>query len=131
MEPIVGAGNYTYRVREDWAHPPAGLEVRACAVSVDSQDRVYCFNRNIEHPVVVFDRDGRAAECTAKGSAAKASTRKKRRPPIGHRQGGEAIRRGWRYDQSAGRELPTNDQAVFGRGGNPEEEVSGGGAPGG
>jgi streptogramin lyase len=32
--------------------------VRACAVSVDSQDRVYCFNRNAEHPVVIFDRDG-------------------------------------------------------------------------
>ena len=58
MEPIVGAGKYTYRVREDWAHPPPDIEIRACAVAVDSQDRVYCFNRNAEHPVVVFDRDG-------------------------------------------------------------------------
>jgi DNA-binding beta-propeller fold protein YncE len=58
MEPIVGSGKYTYRVNEDWQHPPAGLDVRACAVSVDSQDRVYCFNRNPEHAVVVFDRDG-------------------------------------------------------------------------
>jgi len=58
MEPIVGSGKYTYRVNEEWQRPPAGLEVRACAVSVDSQDRVYCFNRNAEHPVVVFDRDG-------------------------------------------------------------------------
>jgi DNA-binding beta-propeller fold protein YncE len=58
MEPIVGSGKYTYRVNEEWQRPPAGLEVRACAVSVDSQDRVYCFNRNPEHPIVIFDRDG-------------------------------------------------------------------------
>src|SRR2546430_3143893 len=58
MEPIVGSGKYTYRVNEEWQRPPAGLEVRACAVSADSQDRVYCFNRNPEHPIVIFDRDG-------------------------------------------------------------------------
>jgi DNA-binding beta-propeller fold protein YncE len=58
MEPIVGNGKYTYRVNEEWQRPPAGLDVRACAVSVDSQDRVYCFNRNAEHPILVFDRDG-------------------------------------------------------------------------
>ena len=58
MDPIVGSGKYTYKVREDWARPPENIEVRACAVSVDSQDRVYCFNRNPEHPVVIFDRDG-------------------------------------------------------------------------
>jgi DNA-binding beta-propeller fold protein YncE len=58
MEPIVGSGKYTYRVNEEWQRPPAGLEIRACAVSVDSQDRVYCFNRNPEHPIVIFDRDG-------------------------------------------------------------------------
>jgi hypothetical protein len=45
-------------VRKDWAHPPVCLEVGACAVSVDTQDRVYCFNRNAEHPVVVLDRHG-------------------------------------------------------------------------
>ena len=53
MDPIVGSGKYTYKVHEDWAHPPEGLEIRACAVSVDSKDRVYCFNRNPEHPVVI------------------------------------------------------------------------------
>jgi hypothetical protein len=59
MDAIVGSGKYTYRVIEEWQRPPAGLEVRACAVSVDSQDRVYCFNRNPEHPIVIFDRDGK------------------------------------------------------------------------
>ena len=58
MEPIVGSGKYTYRVNDEWQRPPAGLDVRACAVSVDSQDRVYCFNRNPEHAVVIFDRYG-------------------------------------------------------------------------
>jgi len=55
---IVGAGRHTYEVHEDWARPPAGMEVLAASVTVDAQDRVYCFNRNPEHPVVVFDRDG-------------------------------------------------------------------------
>ena len=59
MEPIVGKGKYTYRVNEEWQQPPEWLEVKACAVSVDSQDRVYCFNRNDAHPIVIFDRDGK------------------------------------------------------------------------
>ena len=59
MEPIVGSGKYTYRVNEEWQQPPEWLEVKACAVSVDSQDRVYCFNRNDAHPIVIFDRDGK------------------------------------------------------------------------
>jgi DNA-binding beta-propeller fold protein YncE len=58
MEAIVGSGKYTYRVCEDWQRPPDWLEVKACAVSVDSEDRVYCFNRNDGHPIVVFDREG-------------------------------------------------------------------------
>jgi DNA-binding beta-propeller fold protein YncE len=58
MDPIVGSGKYTYKVNENWQRPPEDVEIRACAVSVDSQDRVYCFNRNPQHPVVIFDRDG-------------------------------------------------------------------------
>jgi len=59
MDPIVGSGKYRYKVHEDWQQPPEWLEVKACAVTVDSQDRVYCFNRNDAHPVVIFDRDGK------------------------------------------------------------------------
>lgn len=55
---VVGQGRHTYEVHEDWAHPPQDLEVLAASVTVDAQDRVYCFNRNKEHPVLVFDRDG-------------------------------------------------------------------------
>jgi DNA-binding beta-propeller fold protein YncE len=58
METVVGSGKYRYRVLWDWARPPAGIEMRAAAVTVGADDRVYCFNRNSEHPVLVFDRDG-------------------------------------------------------------------------
>jgi DNA-binding beta-propeller fold protein YncE len=58
METIVGSGKYTYKKHEDWAHVPAGVEMKPAAVAVDPHDRIYCFNRSSEHPVVVFDRDG-------------------------------------------------------------------------
>jgi streptogramin lyase len=57
-ETVVGSGRYTYRVYEDWARIPEGWDVPAAAVTVDSQDRVYCFNRSKAHPIIVFDRDG-------------------------------------------------------------------------
>ena len=57
-ERIVGSGPYTYEVIEDWARIPEGWEMPAAAVTVDAQDRVYCFNRALDHPIVVFDRDG-------------------------------------------------------------------------
>jgi len=57
-EAIVGSGRYTYKVHEDWAHVPAGIEMKPAAVAVDPHDRIYCFNRSTEHPVVVFDREG-------------------------------------------------------------------------
>ena len=50
---------HTYQVDDDGAKLPAGWEMPAAAVTVDSQDRVYCFNRSPEHPVVVFDREGK------------------------------------------------------------------------
>lgn len=55
----VGSGAYTYEVIEDWAQVPEGWHMPAAAVAVDSQDRVYCYNREPHHPIVVFDRDGR------------------------------------------------------------------------
>src|SRR6266568_2971380 len=59
MDPIVGRGKYTYKVDEAGAQVPQWLELKPAAVSVDSEDRVYCFNRNDAHPVVIFDRDGK------------------------------------------------------------------------
>ena len=54
----VGSGNYTYEVKEDWAKVPEGWDVPAAAVAGDSKDRVYCFNRDPDHPIIVFDREG-------------------------------------------------------------------------
>lgn len=56
--PIVGTGKHSYDVVEDWARVPDHITLLAASVTVDAQDRVYCFNRSKEHPVVVFDRDG-------------------------------------------------------------------------
>jgi len=58
MVRTVGSDNYTYDVMEDWAKVPAGWEMPAAAVALDSQDRVYCFNRDAGHPVMVFNREG-------------------------------------------------------------------------
>ena len=58
MSTIVGNAKYTYEVDDDWAKLPTGWAMPAAAVTVDSHDRVYCFNRTPDHPVVVFDRDG-------------------------------------------------------------------------
>jgi len=54
----LGSGEFTYEVIVDWAKLPEGWSFLEVAdVAVDSQDRVYVFNRG-EHPVIVFDRDG-------------------------------------------------------------------------
>lgn len=48
-----------YRVLEGWGELPEGWSyMEATSVAVDSQDRVYVFNRGA-HPVIVFDREGR------------------------------------------------------------------------
>jgi DNA-binding beta-propeller fold protein YncE len=57
MPSIVGSGNHRYEVNEDWAKVPRGWSAPMAAVAVDSQDRVYGFNRG-DHPVIVFDREG-------------------------------------------------------------------------
>ncbi len=56
---LVGSGKYIYEVIENWAEVPEGWHMPAAAVAVDSQDRVYCYNRDPHHPIVVFDREGR------------------------------------------------------------------------
>ena len=58
MTTIVGSGKYTYEVKEDWARLPEGWGMPAAGVAVDSQDRVFVFNRDPDHPIVIFDREG-------------------------------------------------------------------------
>ncbi len=55
---MVGEGQYTYEMHTDWAKVPEGWKMPAAAVYGDSQDRVYCFNRDPGHPVMIFDREG-------------------------------------------------------------------------
>ena len=58
MANIVGSGDYTYEMDADWAKVPEGWAMPTAAVFGDSNDRVYAFNRDPDHPVCVFDKDG-------------------------------------------------------------------------
>ena len=59
MPIVLGSGEHRYAVMENWAKLPDGWEFKdVAAVACDSKDRVYVFNRG-EHPMMVFDRDGR------------------------------------------------------------------------
>jgi len=53
------AGLHRYEANDRWAQLPNGFSWQeVTAVATDSQDRVFVFNRG-EHPVIVFDREGR------------------------------------------------------------------------
>jgi DNA-binding beta-propeller fold protein YncE len=55
---LYGTGKYTYELVDGWAKCPEGWSfIDVCGLSIDSQDRVYVFNRGA-HPVMVFDREG-------------------------------------------------------------------------
>ncbi len=62
-----GRGELVYEVVEDWGALPEGWEfTQVPGVAVDSRDRVYVFCRG-EHPVIVFDRDGRLLNSWGEG----------------------------------------------------------------
>ncbi len=62
-----GSGDHTYTVRENWWSLPDGWVFGWIpAVACDSQDRVYVYSRS-EHPLVIFDRDGKFVEEWGKG----------------------------------------------------------------
>ena len=52
---VVGSGKYTYEIDYHWAKLPTGWAMPAAAVFGDSQDRVYCFNRDPDHPIMIFE----------------------------------------------------------------------------
>ncbi len=67
MSVVLGSGEHRYRVVENWAQLPAGWEFKdVAAVGVDSKDRIYVFNRG-EHPMMVFDRDGKFLKSWGEG----------------------------------------------------------------
>lgn len=56
--PRVGEGKFTYDVIDNWGSLPTGWEFGlVSALAVDSQDRVYVYQRK-DPPVLVFDREG-------------------------------------------------------------------------
>src|SRR4051794_23558659 len=68
----VGSGDFLFQVAESWEQLPAGWSHRDVAgVAVDSRDNVYVFNRS-EHPVVVYDLDGRCLRSWGEGVFANA-----------------------------------------------------------
>ena len=55
----VGSGSFTFEAVTGWGQLPAGWSYggQVPGLAVDSQDRVYVFNRG-EHPVIIFGQDG-------------------------------------------------------------------------
>ena len=55
----VGSGKFVFEAIAGWGQLPAGWSYggQVPGVAVDSQDRVYVFNRG-EDPVIIFDQDG-------------------------------------------------------------------------
>jgi DNA-binding beta-propeller fold protein YncE len=53
-----GTGKYQYELVDGWAKLAAGESfIDISGIAIDSQDRVYIFNRS-KHPMMVFDREG-------------------------------------------------------------------------
>ncbi|MEN9498196.1 MAG: hypothetical protein RIS83_15, partial [Pseudomonadota bacterium] len=67
MTGIFGSGDFRYEAVPNWGRLPEGWHFKeVAAVAVDSQDRVFVFSRG-EHPVIVFDRDGKFLTSWGKG----------------------------------------------------------------
>lgn len=63
----VGVGTFRYRALAQWEQLPPGWSfVEVAGVATDSQDRVYVFSRG-EHPLTVFDRNGRFLKSWGEG----------------------------------------------------------------
>ena len=55
----LGSGSLVFEPVENWEKLPEGWSfIDVAGVAVDARDHVYVFNRG-DHPVVVFDRDGK------------------------------------------------------------------------
>ena len=59
MGVTVGTGDFKYEAVESWPVLPDGARlIETPGIAVDSQDEIYAFSRNTDHPIMVFDRDG-------------------------------------------------------------------------
>ena len=62
-----GGNGYTYEVHENWWKLPEGWSFGwITGVACDSKDQVYVYSRS-EHPLIVFDRDGRFVKTIGDG----------------------------------------------------------------
>jgi len=53
-----GSGKYRYELVDPWAKLPEGESfIDVAGISIDSDDKIYVFNRS-QRPMIVFDRDG-------------------------------------------------------------------------
>jgi DNA-binding beta-propeller fold protein YncE len=67
MTATLGSGEHVYEEIADWAQLPDGWDFHEVVdVVVDSQDRVSIFNRG-EHPLMVFEPDGRFVRAWGEG----------------------------------------------------------------
>ena len=59
MAIVVGDGDFRYEPIVDWVKLPDGVNLMETpGVAVNSRDEVFALTRNVDHPVMVFDRDG-------------------------------------------------------------------------
>ena len=59
MSVQIGSGDFKYEAVDGWPTLPKDSRlIETPGVAVDSQDEIYAFSRNPEHPIMVFDRDG-------------------------------------------------------------------------
>ena len=69
---IVGEPLFRYEAHDHWAQLPPGWSFNeVVGVATDSRDRVFVFNRG-EHPVIVFDREGKFLRSWGEGSIVRA-----------------------------------------------------------
>src|SRR6201999_1370789 len=62
-----GVHRFEFEVIQGWQQLPEGWSfVEVAGVAVDSHDRVYVFNRG-EHPVIVFDKEGKFLNAWGEG----------------------------------------------------------------
>ena len=74
MATIVGSGEWTYDALDQWETLPDGWSLHECpGVAVDSQDNIFVLTRG-EHPIIVFDREGKFLRSFGEGLFSKTRT---------------------------------------------------------
>ena len=68
MSTIVGEGKFRYEALDSWPNIPEGIKlIETPGIGINSQDDIYIFCRNTEHPIMVFDNLGHFQKSFGKG----------------------------------------------------------------